>query len=141
MKKRGSSIEYNKARLADLMRAYKEYIANISRIVMSEAYKRISEMPAKRFWVSEVRASVIMSKLLCGENVLNKMRPSKREMFREIYRRVITMQQEHPELPMSVICAKVVAQPAPKFYLSPGSVKIMICKEKEKRKKTGNLYL
>ena len=141
MKKRGSLIEYNKARLADLMRAYKEYIANIGRIVMSEAYKHIADMPAKRFWVSEVRASVIVSKLMRGENILKKMRPSKREMFREIYRRVIAMQQEHPEMPISVICAKVVAQPAPKFYLSPGSVKIMICKAKDAKKKSGTPYL
>jgi len=34
-----------------------------------------------------------------------------------------------------------VAQPAPKFYLSPGSVKIMICKAKDAKKKSGTPYL
>ena len=29
------------------------------------------------------------------------------------------------------LCAKVIAQPAPKFYLTPGSAKVMVCKARK----------
>ena len=36
-----------------------------------------------------------------------------------------------PELTISELCAKVIAQPAPKFYLTPGSAKVMVCKARK----------
>ena len=84
-------MEYSKERMDDLMRAYDEYISSCDYIRMSEVYKIIVNMPSRRFWVSDIRAALIISEL----------------------------------------CAKVIAQPAPKFYLTPGSAKVMVCKARK----------
>lgn len=52
-------------------------------------------------------------------------------MYEEIYNRVFKLQEECPELTISELCAKVIAQPAPKFYLTPGSAKVMVCKARK----------
>jgi hypothetical protein len=56
----------------------------------------------------------------------------KKEMYEEIHTRVVALKSEYPELTISELCAKVIAQPAPKFYLTPGSAKMMICKAKKR---------
>ena len=52
-------------------------------------------------------------------------------MYEEIYRRVAIMREKHPDKTTSELCAMVVIQPAPKFYLTPGSAKIMVCKARK----------
>lgn len=88
-------------------------------------------MPSRRFWVSDIRAALVISAMIRGETDLNTMWPLKKEMYEEIYSRVLTLQEEHPELTISELCAKVIVQPAPKFYLTPGSAKIMVCKARK----------
>lgn len=63
-------------------------------------------------------------------------------MYEEIYNRVFKLQEECPELTISELCAKVIAQPAPKFYLTPGSAKVMVCKARKQwiQEKNGKDY-
>ena len=60
------------------------------------------------------------------------MWPLRKEMYEEIYARVLKLKVEYPDLTVSELCSKVIAQPAPKFYLTPGSAKMMICKAKKR---------
>lgn len=131
MKHKGAIMEYSKERMDDLMRAYDEYISSCDYIRMPEVYKMIVNMPSRRFWVSDIRAALVISAMIRGETDLNTMWPLKKEMYEEIYSRVLTLQEKHPELTISELCAKVIAQPAPKFYLTPGSAKIMVCKARK----------
>lgn len=131
MKHRGSTMEYSQERIDDLMRAYDEYISSCKYVRMPDVYKSIVEMPAKRFWVSEIRATKVMYLMLKGDS-LDNMRPLKREMFREIFKRVIEMKRINPDYTISMCCGIVVSQSAPKFYLTPGSAKIMVCKARKK---------
>ena len=110
------------------MRVYDKHIASCERILMDDVCSHIVNMPARRFWVSEIRASLVISKMMRGEANLNKMCHTKREMYEEIYRRVIELKDKHPNKSTSELCAIVVAQPAPKFYLTPGSARVYICK-------------
>ena len=133
-------MEYSRERMRDLMRAYGEYLASCDYIYMPDVYKTIVNMPSQRFWVSESRAAVVVSAMLRGVADLDSMCLPKKEMFIEIYRRVMKLREESPEMKIQELCAIVVEQPAPKFYLAPGSAKTMVCKEKrqwqkEKRKK------
>lgn len=73
---------------------------------------------------------VVIADMLRGRD-LGSMRPSKREMFREIFDRVLVMRAKHPGLSLYKLVSMVVEQPAPKFYLSPSSAKIMICKARK----------
>lgn len=125
-------MEYSQERIDDLMRVYDEYIASCSHIRMPEVYDKIVNMPSRRFWVSDIRAALVVSSIMRGNAGLNGMWPLKREMYEEIYHRVLALGEKCPELSIYELCAKVVVQPAPKFYLTPGSAKMMVCKARKK---------
>lgn len=131
MKHKGAMMEYASERTKDLMRAYHEHIASCRRIYMPDVYQAIVNMRSKRFWVSELRAKKVVGDMLRGIPITG-MRPSKREMFEEIFKRVMQMKSEFPERTVAICCEMVVAQPAPKFYLEPGSAKIIVCKARKK---------
>ena len=131
MKHYGSLMEYSKERLDDLMRAYDEYISSCDYICMTDVYNKIVNMPSRRFWVSDIRARVVVSAMMIGKAHLEQMHLLKREMYEEIYRRVMKLRDEHPNMSTAELCSIVVAQPAPKFYLSPDSAKIMVCKTRK----------
>lgn len=111
------------------MRVFRERLSSAKRVVMPEIFKQVAESPAKRFWVSEERASIVISAMLSGRPV-PRMRDCKREMFEEIYRRVLVERKKHPGMTIYELVAKVVNQPAPKFYLTPRTVGEFICRVK-----------
>ena len=143
MKHKGALMEYSKERINDLMRVYDEYLASCDYIKMPDVYNNIVNMPARRFYVSDIRAALVVSSMIRGEARLDKMCASKREMYEEIYCRVAALREKYPTKTTSELCAMVVMQPAPKFYLTPGSAKIMVCKARKewKRKKLQKLRL
>lgn len=128
MKNKGAIMEYSRERLDDLMRVYDEYLSSYKHIRMPELYSNIVNKPSRRFWVSDIRASLVISAMIRGESHIYKMQPLKKEMYQEIYNRVMALRKRRPQLTISQLCSIVIAQPAPKFYLTPGSAKIMICK-------------
>lgn len=125
-------MEYSEERICDLMRAYDEYISSCKYIRMPDVYKNIVEMPSRRFWVSDIRVALVVSAIMRGEDVLNDMWPLKKEMYMEIHRRVIELAKDNPCMSIFELCSIVVAQPAPKFYLTPGSAKMMVCKARKR---------
>ena len=80
MKHKGAVMEYSMERMNDLMRAYDEYISSCDYIRMPEVYKVIVNMPSRRFWVSDIRAALVVSVMMRGENDLSGMRPLKKCM-------------------------------------------------------------
>ena len=143
MKHKGALMEYAQERIDDLMRAHDEYISSCRYIRMPEVYSAIVNMPSRRFWVSDIRATLVVSAMMRSEMVLEGMWPLKREMYEEIHRRVIALREEYPHRTVSDLCAMVVQQPAPKFYLTPGSAKMMVCKARKewRKRKTGKWRL
>ena len=130
MKKFGSKSEYKKERAADLLVAYFRYLDSCSYIRMNELFASVVNMPASRFWVSASRAAVVISAIRRGVSLKN-MRPNKREMFFEIHRRVMKLRKKHPDLSYGILTELVVAQPAPKFYISASSARAIILKERK----------
>jgi hypothetical protein len=94
---------------------------------VGDTFRAIVNMPASRFYVSETRAAIVISNMLHGCDISN-MRPSKREMFEEIYRRVLALMAlpDYADVPIYQIVGEVIEQPAPKFYLSPVSARLYI---------------
>ena len=131
MKKFGCKSEHADERTRDLLRAYFRHIRSCRHIRMPDIFNHIVEMPAARFWVSSSRAAVVVARILRGDD-LNYMRPSKREMFFEIHRRVVELQAHNPDLTLHRLVEMVVSQTAPKFYLAPASARIMILKARKK---------
>ena len=131
MKYVGSYVAYEQARNSDLMRAY-ETVFNAHRgAKKEEIYKMVVEMPSSRFWVSEERAATIVLNIIKGDK-LESMKPKKRLMYFEIYRRVMEAKKKNPDAPISYLTFDVVSSPAPQFYLTPQSAKTIISKIKRK---------
>lgn len=127
MKPHGSHYEYEEQRNDNLMEVYHEIIVKANHVRMPDVYEKVANSPSRRFWVSEERAAIVVSAMMRGDS-LDRMRPLKREMYNEIYRRAMELRDKHPNMPISQLVAQVVEQPAPKFYLTPGSAKVLICK-------------
>ena len=123
MKPYGSILEFTRERNADLMRAYRHQIRQARHIRMRDIGAAIVNMPAARFWVSEERATIVVSALLSGRDLPENMRPTKCEMFSEIYHRV-------PKASVFELVCEVVNSPAPKFYMLPRSAMDIIYKIK-----------
>lgn len=117
----GSIMDFTQERNDDIMRAYRVQLAKANYIVMPEIFRLVAESPASRFWVSEERAAVEVSRMLVGKP-FSRMRANKREMFEEIYRRFLLLREKHPDKSVYELVSKVVRQPAPKFYLTPRTV-------------------
>lgn len=131
MKHKGDVMYFYDDRQEDLMRAYRAYIASCKFVRMPDLYTTVANMPSKRFWVSDTRACNVVSAIIRDCDSLSNMLPLRREMYMEIYRRVAELRNKHPELSLITLCSMAVEQPAPKFYMTPGSVKVMICKYKK----------
>lgn len=135
MKYKGSTFEYRDERNADLLDAYKREMASNSNISLTEIAERIANSPSRRFWVSEERATIVISAMLKGDK-LSSMNPTKREMFLEIYRRYCVYRKQHPTLTKREITFHICNEEAPKWYLTPKSVIVLLHKvRKEARKK------
>lgn len=117
----GSIMDFTRQRNEDIMRAYREQLALADYIVMPEIFRKVAESPAKRFWVSEERAAVEVSRMLVGKP-FSRMRANKREMFKEIFRRYIALRDLHPRKSLPELVSIIVNQPAPRFYLTPRTV-------------------
>lgn len=125
MKYFGSTLEFTRDRNADLLRAYRQQLAAVSFIRTQQIFEAVVNSPSARFWVSEERATIVVAAMKRGDKLLG-MRPTKREMFQEIYRRFTALQEQYPERTAPDIITEVVHQPAPKFYMSPGSAQEIV---------------
>lgn len=143
MKKNGSLMECAMERTIDIMKATDRYISSCSHIRMPEVYQSVASSPAPRFYTTDTRAAVVVAAMIAGrEYRYSGMRPLKREMFEEIRSRVVAIMEEDPEASILECCARVVVQPAPKFYLSPSSVKCIVCRNRKwwNRRKMERIY-
>lgn len=147
MKKKdiGAYFEYEEARNADLMKVFRRVRAAYPDVSLHEIYRRVVEEPSERFWVSEERASIVISAMTKGDR-LEKMHDTKREMYFEIYSRVLEMRKSRPEDSIYDLTFDAVNSPAPKFYLTPGSAKVIIHKIKhewyeERKRKLRHLFM
>jgi hypothetical protein len=131
MKPYGCTSEYADQRKSDLLRAYRTYISNCRLIEKAKALDEIVNMPASRFYISRQRAYSVVIAILTGKDNLSTMRPNKRDMFVEIYNRTMVMHEQYPDMPLVDIVDQVIAQPAPRFYLSSGSAKTIINEAKK----------
>ena len=104
------------------------------RIHFNELGQRLAEHPASRFWVSAETAYVVIKRMLAGAHI-ETMRDSKRRMYEEIYRRVVKMRNQEPQKSLQDIVECVVEQPAPSFYMTPGTAYVVLSRTMRKRRR------
>ena len=131
MKYHGCILEFTHERNDELMRAFRQVVSQRAYIDITEVSNLIVNMPCSRFWVSEERAMVVVAALIKGRPVLDTMRPTKREMFQEIFIRVTELRKKHPKSPLFDLVMEVVNSPAPKFYMRPRCAMEIIYKIKK----------
>jgi chemotaxis protein CheY-P-specific phosphatase CheC len=110
------------------MEAYHEEMSKKEISSFEDVINRVIQHPCKRFWVSEYRAANIISKMIKGERLEN-MSEIKREMFNEIYNRYLSSKSKYSTLIDAMF--DIINSPAPKFYMSPVTATIYICKIKK----------
>ena len=117
----GSIMDFTRQRNDDIMRVFRRQLQLADHIIMPDIFEKVANSPASRFWVSEERAAVEISRMLAGKP-FSRMRSNKREMFDEIFRRFLKLRKIHPDLSPLELASIIVHQPAPKFYLTPRTV-------------------
>lgn len=121
MKHFGSILEFTEQRNKELLETYKNYLDRHYLYVMPEIHKMVAESPSSRFWVSEERASIVVSAMLAGK-ALPRMNKNKLEMFKEIFTRFLQLKKIFPKRSVYDLVFDIVNQPAPKFYMTPRTV-------------------
>ena len=133
MKKKGSVAEFGHKRNEELWLAYRRAIAESGVVTTDRLYVMTASTPTSRFWVSERRASEVMGAMLRGRSITD-MSATRREMFSEIFRRFSEYRRRFPAASIYEATFAVVNSPAPKFYLTPNSVKILLYQIRRQRK-------
>lgn len=134
MKKLNSTSEFSSHRSEVLLNNFRKALAVQSVISAKRAFGMAADAPAPRFWVSEARATAVISKMMTGVDVTADMYPEKAEMYREIFSRVVKLREEQPEAPLGDLVFEVVNDPAPKSYLSWQRAKAIINERKRGRR-------
>ena len=114
-------MDFTAKRNEDIMRVYRKHLKEARFIFMPDIFESVANSPASRFWVSAERAAIVINAMLAGRP-LAPMRPNKREMFEEIFRRFCIERESNPSASVYELATKIVNQPAPKFYLTPRTV-------------------
>lgn len=119
MKYKGCILEFTDKRNRELMKTFREVVSKHEFIDITQISEEIVNTACSRFWVSEERATAVIRELIKGKDILKAMRPTKQEMFLEIYTRIKKLMHEKPGTPLNILITKVVNSPAPKFYMKP----------------------
>ena len=101
--------------------------------MLPDVLRAVVSSQSKRFWVTSERASIVIYNMMKGDKLEN-MRPLKRKMFREIYRRVMKLRKNYPQLSISILTEQVVAEPAPEFYITWQSAKTILSRIRKTRR-------
>ena len=134
MKKPGNKSDFISDRTRELHRSFMEILQSSHRLALRDMFGAAASRPASRFWVSENRAAIVVGAMMRG-SISNKMHYKRREMFEEIYRRVIRKMEADPDLCMTHAVNETVYEPAPEFYLTPESARSIIYRMRQRRKK------
>lgn len=126
MKHHGNVSHFAAVRNRELYKAYRHALANTTYIDLRKVCRKVADTPCFRFWVSEERAFCIISEIYKGRYVLDNMKPLKREMYIEIFKRVDALRRDNPNVPLYDLVFSVVNSPAPKFYMTPESIIVII---------------
>ena len=136
MRHKGNFFEYEEQRNRELMRTYRR--GQREQGLKGDAlYRWVVEQASIRYWVSEEQAYRVIDKRLRGVKV-DYVSPYRQMMYDEIERQVARLDHLRPNASIYDLVFEVVNSPAPKFFLSPESAKVLISKIRtrfyEKRK-------
>ena len=125
MRREGSKSEFGEQRDRELYAAFRRILVQAEGIPLAEMFGMAAKCAASRFWVGEHRATDVISVMLRGGDI-SGMYPEKQRMYREILRRVREMRKERSDAALYHLVFEAVNQPAPEFYLTAKTVKVLV---------------
>lgn len=131
----GNVSPYTKMRNRDLRSAFRQIISEEPYIELMDALAKTVKQPARRFYVSEERAFHRIC-LMLRRGSLPLQLNTRDRMFREILSRVKALREEMPHLSLRACVWRVIRQPAPEFYLTPQSAKVILSTSKTQDNET-----
>lgn len=128
MKKKGNKIEFIADRDRELHKAFMELLAVPGGMPLREMYGAAASRPCSRFWVSEPRAAIVMGRMLALGPVaaLAGMLPRRADMYRELFSRVQALLNGDDPISIAEATARAVNSPAPSFFLTDKSARVII---------------
>ena len=106
----------------DLMAVYREIVPNCPQgTTQTEVYELVIQHPAPRFYIDPRRAHQVVSPMMRGDHsVLERLQPLKRQMYLDLYDKVMELSQKKGFWRKSLyyILKEAVMQPAPRFYIN-----------------------
>lgn len=134
MKKTGNTSDFKEDRDRDLMQNFIQVLKTATDTPLREMFGLAAARPARRFWVSEDRAAIVIGAMRRGD-VFPRMFPKRREMYQEIYRRVLEKMKNDPNLCLTHAVNQTVYEEAPSFYLTDESARSIIYRIRERNRK------
>ena len=128
MKKKGSTSDFARQRDRELYESFKQVLATSRGVALRDMFGMAAARPASRFWVSEERAAAVIGAMMRDgvEPATAGMFAGRRAMYEELFSRVIAKMTADPSLCMTHAVGEAVCEPAPCFYLTDKSVKVII---------------
>ena len=133
MKHAGSTSDFTEKRNQELLAAFRKVFHSKNFFDITHDYTLVVQTPCSRYWISEERATAVVSAMLRGHSVHYAMRKSKRDMFIDIYCRVLFDRAATPDSPLSDIVFNVVNSQAPQFYMAPRHAREILYKMKKRK--------
>lgn len=133
MRHKGNVNIFRQQRDRSLLRAYRELIGQTKHIALADVLERLVAMPTERFYVSEWSATIVIARMLKGDD-LSSMMPNKRRMYEDILARVKQLMEDDGSLSLYDAVWQAVNQPAPQFYLTPASAKVILYNAKREER-------
>lgn len=131
MKHKGDMNEWKERQDAEIVAAYRRIFANYGGLVsVARLYELVAFAPASRFFVSDLQAVRVVSRLVRGMAVA-RMKGGRFRMYTEIVRRVRQRMAECPRLGVADAVRQVIREPAPEMYISARQVAAIIDKERK----------
>lgn len=124
----------------DLMKVFREVSGSYECRNNWEAWERVVEHPAPRFYIDPRRAHARISPMLHGDrSQIECLPPLKREMYEALFETTMRLWQKSAYWGKSLhyVLQFAVLEPAPRFYIKPVRMG-QIWREKTKRSKTVN---
>ena len=88
--------------------------------IYDDAYKKVSKMPAPRYYITPKQAYQVVVKMVRGYfEEVDQMLPNKRRMYYSLFKKVMEMSEQRAFINKSLwyIMQFAVASPAPEFFI------------------------
>lgn len=123
MKRKGATSDFSDERDSELRKAF---FSQEAYSTCDEALKKVITTPASRFWVDPDRARDVMSRIEHDTTILDRMKPERTRMYRDLYDRYRDIRAVNPTSSKISCVSAAIFGGAPEFYIAPATARSII---------------